>query len=1018
MQLESDIGGEMAEQLYFDKNVIPPKRKPLRLVFDPNQKHQLDAVESVVKIFEGLPKQVAAQMLQAELVPNLPEFESLHESWLYDNLRVIQQENKIQTDLVGTLDVEDGMVLEGAGTESWRYPSFTIEMETGTGKTYAYLRTIHELRQQYGFSKFIVVVPSIAIYEGVIKNFEITKDHFAALYGNETVNLVRYNGSRLNQLRSFSSSTFVEVMVITLDSFNKKSNVIFKPSEKLPGERLPFEYIQETRPILILDEPQNMESQKAKEALRTLHPLFALRYSATHRTSPNLVYRLSPFDAYRLNLVKKIQVYGVTERENFNQPFLGLKKVETSGGIKAKIETYVMDKGRLKKAELTLKHGDDLSEKTKRDEHKGGYKVIEINAAQGFVDFENGIRLSEKETIGPSKPEIFRIQIRKTIEQHMEMQQKLQRKQIKVLSLFFIDRVANYTAEDGLIRKIFDEEYQKLQKVYPFYTDIDVEDVRSAYFAKSKPKKGETEGEAIDTESRNKGQRAAEKEAFKLIMKDKERLLSFDEKTCFIFAHSALKEGWDNPNVFQICTLNQTVSEFKKRQEIGRGLRLAVDQTGERVFDEDVNILSVVANESYESYAGRLQTEYVEDGLAAPPRPSNAARIKAKRNDEIFNSTQAFRDFWAKLQKNTNYEISVDTQELIDRCVEKINNKPSPKTTIVLERGSFVVSDYTLSLLSISAENCKLEITVKDTLGNENISKNSFEERDDLSKELKDDRLRGFKIVELVDDGDNSRVVFGNGENLYKDTPIRFQSEKGQKPKERVTLAPEERFPVFNLMDRAAKETGLTRPTINQIFKGLSDRKKKSIFANPEGFAGLFITEINNTLADHIADRIEFVITPDPTKWGYDLDDLFPEEKEYPQKELIPASEAGLYDQIQVDSEVESQFVEQQLNEDGEVVFYFKFPPTFKIDFPRIIGNYNPDWGIARFGSENKVILELVRETKGREELDGLQFPSERRKILCAQKHFDALGIDYRVVTSQPDWWKPGDVMPKQEGLF
>ena len=978
----------------------------LQLKFDPYQKHQLDAVKGVVSLFEGLPKQEAAKMFQAEIVPNLAKDESLSESWLYHNLQGIQQENKILTELVSKLDLEDGMVFEGAGTESWRYPSFTIEMETGTGKTYAYLRTIHELRQHYGFGKFVIVVPSIAIYEGVIKNFKVTQKHFASLYDNETISIVRYEGGRLSELRAFANSTFVEIMVITLDSFNKKTNVIFKPSEKLPGERLPYQYIQETRPILILDEPQNMESQKAKEALRTLHPLFSLRYSATHRSSPNLVYRLTPFDAYRLNLVKKIQVFGVTERENFNQPFIGLQKIEIKGGLKATIETYVMDQGRLKKADLTLTHGDDLAQKTKREDHQAGYKVIEINAADGFVEFENGIRLWENETIGPSKPEIFRVQIRKTIEQHMQMQQKLIRKEIKVLSLFFIDRVANYTSEDGLIRRIFDEEYQRLQKVYPFFEKVAVEEVRSAYFAKSKPKKGESEGIAIDTEGRNKAQREAEKAAFELIMKDKEILLSFDEKTCFIFAHSALKEGWDNPNVFQICTLNQTVSEIKKRQEIGRGLRLPVDQEGDRVFDEDVNILSVIANESYESYANRLQTEYVEDGLAPPAKPSNATRKKAKRNEKIFKSTKSFRDFWAKLQKKTSYDISVDTAQLIERCIERINNKPSPKTMIVVERGKFVVSDYTLTLESITEENCKIKISVKDTLGNERVSATKFSLREDLSKIMKDVRLRGYQIVELRNEKENSAVVFGNGEILYQDADLHFQSEKGQQQDERTVLAPNESYPVFNLIDRGAKETGLTRPTINKIFRGLSDKKKKSIFTNPEGFSGVFVTEINNALADHIADRIKFNTSTEGPHWEDDLEDFFPAEKDYPQKELVPASNAGLYDQIQIDSDVESRFVEHHLNQDGEVIFYFKFPPAFKIDFPKVIGNYNPDWGIARYGKDREVVLELVRETKGTEEIEKLRFPSEKRKIECAKKHFEALGIDYDVKKDQANWYQ------------
>jgi type III restriction enzyme len=984
----------------------------LKLQFDPNQPHQTAAVEAIARLFEGLPRHAAQFSLGGDIVPNLPPYESLSEPWLYDNLRKIQEQNQIQASelplLGGSLELDDGFELEGISPNSWRAPSFTVEMETGTGKTYVYLRAIHELRQRYGFGKFIIVVPSIAIYEGVIKTFKITRDHFRALYQNETVNLIEYDGARLSQLRAFATSTFVEILVITLDSFNKASNVIFKPSEKLPGERLPYQYIQETRPILILDEPQNMESDKAREALRTLHPLFSLRFSATHRSAPNPVYRLTPFDAYRLNLVKKIQVFGVTERDNLNRTLLALESIENKAGLRAVIRTHVSEFGLLKEAAITLKHGDNLYAKTHNDDHRDGFTVREINARENFVEFENGTRLSFGDRFGVARAEVFRAQIRQTIQQHMEMQGRLQRKGLKVLSLFFIDRVANYTAPDGLIRLIFDEEFERLKRQYPFYAEIRPEQVRSAYFAKKKAAKGDADGEAIDTESKNQAERDAEKAAFALIMRDKERLLAFEEKTCFIFAHSALKEGWDNPNVFQICTLNQTVSELKKRQEIGRGLRLAVDQSGERVFDEDVNILSVIANESYESYVSRLQTEYKEDGQTAPAAPTRAGKSTAARRDEIFHGLQAFRDFWAKLQKRTSYTIQVDTAQLVDRCIERINKRTVPKPVIVVEKGKFIVTDYTLSLLSCGDETCKIRLATADTAGNESNTAQSFSLRDDLSKILRDDRLRGLRVVKIVDDSDNSYVEFGDGRRLFKDAPLRFQSEQGQRVAERGTLAPAERYPIPNLIDRAAKETGLTRPTLNQIFKGLSDRQKENIFANPEGFAGLFITEISETLADHIAERIQFQVDADPAHWGYDLEDLFPETREYPQKELVSASPASLYDQVQVDSEVESRFVEYRLNADDNILFYFKFPPKFKLDFPRIIGNYNPDWGIARYrAADDKFLLELVRETKGGVDLDLLRFPHEKRKIECATKVFEALGVDYRVVSDTTvDWWE------------
>jgi type III restriction enzyme len=397
----------------------------------------------------------------------------------------------------------------------------------------------------------------------------------------------------------------------------------------------------------------------------------------------------------------------------------------------------------------------------------------------------------------------------------------------------------NYTASNGIIRRIFDEEYEKLKKRSPYFSQWNAEEVRSAYFA-------EYRNQAIDTLEDNEGrqskeEREAEKAAFELIMQRKERLLAFydgkDElkKTSFIFAHSALKEGWDNPNVFQICTLRQTTSEMRKRQEIGRGLRLAVNQEGVRSFDEDVNILSVIANESYQSYAARLQSEYVEAGQAAPPPPTNPGKTKAHRNDAIFEGTQAFKDFWAKLQRHTRYCIHVDTDELVERCVERINNRPTPQATIVVEKGTFVVTEYRVDLVSLSSDSCKLKITIRDTLGYENIVTQSFDKRADLPKLLKDDRLRGYKIVQIIPDGDAPRVVFGNGEQLFQHTPIRFQSEQGQRPKPDAVTTPKESYPVFNLIDRAAKDTGLTRPTINRIFRSLTERKKQSIFANPKG---------------------------------------------------------------------------------------------------------------------------------------------------------------------------------------
>lgn len=967
----------------------------LSLQFDPNQGYQRDAVSSVVDLFDGLPTYRSEFALGGDVVPNLPPFQSLSESWLLDNLRMVQSRNGLAESLM--LENDDGLVMEGAGDESWRYPNFTIEMETGTGKTYVYLRTIYELRQRYGFSKFIIIVPSIAIYEGVVKNFAITQNHFRALYGNEPISLTRYDGSQLSRLRAFATSTFAEVMVMTLDAFNKISNNLYKSSEKLPGERKPYQFIQETRPILILDEPQNMESPKAKEALRTLHPLFALRYSATHRSSPNLVYRLTPFEAYRQDLVKKIQVLGITERDNVNMAQLALLSI-TKAPITAKVRVLMMDHGRAREGEIILKQGDDLVKKTGRDEYIG-YTVANIDARLQVVEFGNGMRVALNDAAGTGRVEIFRAQIERTIEQHIDMQERLKGQGIKVLSLFFIDRVASYVADEGIVRKLFDEAFERLKDRSEYLQARRAEEVREAYFAKAKTKGGEEQ--AIDTAGKNANERDAEKAAFELIMRDKERLLSFDEPVCFIFAHSALKEGWDNPNVFQICTLRQTTSEIRRRQEIGRGMRLAVDQSGVRVPGDEINLLTVIANESYSAFAKALQEEYVEDGDAPPPPPSDAHKKWAYRNDAIVQR-QEFRDFWAALQRHVDYRIGIDTPALIQECIDRLNNQTFPAPLLVVEKGRFVVKRYVLRLEDAQPDRARVTVEIADTDNQVTTSSRWVRVEDNLAKLLNDERLRRFTVQQIVVAGDQSRVIFDDC-TLQRLVPLEFQSEHGQRPQERIANAPDTNYPVFNLLDRVAKQTGVTRPTVNAIFKGLRPEKKQMLLRNPEGFTAVFLTEVSNALADHVVARLDFEV--DGPSNQYDIDALFPMKKRFPQKEIIPGGEASLYDQVQKDSQVEEDFV-AMLNADPKVIFYFKFPPAFKLRFPKVIGNYNPDWGIARMSDDGRIVLHLVRETKGTVDLNQLQFPSERRKILCAQKIFRELGVSYRHVTGNTaQWW-------------
>jgi len=891
-----------------------------------------------------------------------------------------------------------------------------LKWKTGTGKTYVYLRTIYELMKKYGFSKYIIIVPSVAIYEGVIKSFKMTLNHFRSLYHNEPIGLIEYESKQISKLRHFASISDIQILVMTIDSFNKKSNNLFKATEKLPGEKLPFQYIQETRPILILDESQNYRSVKAKAALRSLHPLFALNYSATPIDKPNLLYKLSPVDAFKMGLVKRIQVVGVEELYNVNDPQLNIQLHSINDlayGLSGKTTVKVFEDGVMKYKEIELRKNDDLYQKTNNENFRN-IIVDEVNIGRGIIVFNSGssISIHDSLTTTPQREELFRTQIKETIRNHFNTQTMLKSLGIKVLSLFFIDRVGNYTDEDGIIKQLFDEEFNRLKEDQEYFKNLSPEDVREAYFAKKKTKVGEEIIEThVEDKDKTKADKEAEKDAYRLIMKEKERLLSFDEKKCFIFAHSALKEGWDNPNVFQICTLNNTVSETKKRQEIGRGLRLCVNQDGERNVEEMVNVLTVIPNESYEQYATNLQNEYIETGDFDYPKPTRATMGESKRNERIFKSAD-FKKFWKKLNVKTEYDINISTPALVRECKGRFKKEQFPQPQIVITKGKFIITNFTLLLEKVIGNKAKIEISIKDTEGDEKIIKQNFSIRNDLAR-LVDPCLKGFKIVNIVDDGLDSKVVFGDKyiEDLTIGSEISFQSEKGQQVSERTAEDAQSGYPVFNIIERASKELGLTRSTLLKIFKGIPKKKKDNIFKNPEGFSGVFITVIKESLADHIASRIEYNINKDLNL--AELEKVFPPKRKHAQKEMINGSKSSLYDQIQIDSDVEKRFVENKIKIDDEnekMICYFKFPMTFKISIPKIIGNYNPDWGVIRWDDEGKIKLELIRETKGDINPNLLQFPNEKRKIDCAKKHFNSVGLDYRQVTDETlYWWESED---------
>jgi len=1021
--------------------------------FEENQPHQKEAIDSIINLFKGFYEQTmfidstdfSLSQNDEEIVGNIPDpDEDINEQWLYGNYQEIisaYNESKMPQDytwldedmkehventlvrslrLNPSIECIEGYGLEGVDCPPVRFPVFTVEMETGTGKTYTYLRTIQELKKRYGFSKFIVVVPSVAIYEGTIAAFKQTKSHFNTLYENENTNLIDYDGSRPEKVKSFANSQNIQIMVMTLQSFNtagRNGNNIYKRTDKLSGEFLPYQYIQKTRPILILDESQNYQTEKAKTALQTLNPLFAINYSATPREKYNLVYRLSPVDAFLFNLVKKIKVLGVTKETDNNIEKIALRKIDKN--LKAVILLPVIKDGKKIKTEITVKKGDSIYDKSKNPDFKSLIVGdITRNDNGGYIEFTNQEILNMENSIEAdiAKRDIYKTQIEETIKFHFERQKKLRDSGIKVLSLFFIDHVVNYKGAKPFIRELFEEVFEKLKEKDEYFNRFKASEVHNGYFAQKKDTKtGEVQ--FLDEIANSDEGRKLEKEAYRQIIKDKQELLSFDSRISFIFAHSALREGWDNPNVFTICLLKEpryeTVNQMNtRRQELGRGLRICVNQKGERVFGDDVNILTVVCPEGFSEYVDALQNEYKESGDVLPPEPTNARKDKAIRNDVIFNSN-GFTDFWKSISRKTDYEIKLDTKELITRSIKAFNNKdiviPEPK--IILTKGEFVIITYTFELKEVTTSGAAILLTITDTRHRHNqYFRKEYPVGWDFGQHCKDINLKGFKITQTEPDKNKQIVYFGNGKILKKNEPLIFNNEKTLASEKDTVNQEKKRYPVFNLIERAAKTTNLTRPTLAVIFEGISPEKKERIFYNPEGFSAIFINVIKNTLADLVAENIVYHIKEEDEEYNLTMmQHFFPEEKEYPQKELVKGSANSLYDQIQVDSEVEERFVEKQLRVDddkGNILCYFKFPSDFKIRIPKVILNYNPDWGIVRIDRKENKTLHLVRETKGNIDADRLRFPNERRKIQCAQKHFKTLGVSYRQITDKTtEWW-------------
>ena len=656
----------------------------MKLQFESNQQYQLDAINAVVDIFAGQPADSdgTTRHMDRDGQLSLEATIAKGNNLTLDVAQIIENTHKIQE----KNGIEKSETKEGGFSAPMTFPleisekslkhgmNFSIEMETGTGKTYVYLRTIHELHQCYGWKKFIIVVPSVAIREGVLKNLAITREHFADLYNKPEMDYYVWDSKKTGQAREFATNDTLQIMVITIDSFAKAQNVMNRQSDY--GR--PLDFIKATHPVVILDEPQNMETDTRRNAIASLSPLCTLRYSATHKHLYNLLYRLTPVDAYDKGLVKKIEVHSVQSEDNYNDAYINVLSLERQSKTRsfAKIEVDASDEYGLQRKIIKAFPGDDLEAKTARSVY-AGYYVESINHGDDCVEFSNGKVVYVGQRDESLHDDIIKRQIELTIDDHFDKQRRLG-SSVKVLSLFFIDKVANYReytangAQKGKFAKWFEEAYAKVASK-PKYAGVmdglSASEVHDGYFAADKS------GQWKDSrDTKGEGGRTKDDDtAYTLIMKDKERLLDINEPLRFIFSHSALREGWDNPNVFQICTLNETSSQMKKRQEIGRGLRLPVNVDGQRVYDDNVNILTVIANESYADFSRKLQTEIEEEtGIHFGGRIKNRDDRRPVRFQKSRALDPAFKELWDKIKHKTTYRVAIDTEKLVTEVANEL----------------------------------------------------------------------------------------------------------------------------------------------------------------------------------------------------------------------------------------------------------------------------------------------------------------------------------------------------------
>lgn len=957
----------------------------MRLKFDPTLQYQQDAINAVVDIFDGQPiTQSSFEISQTTGALGLVQTElavgnaiRLDDEKILENVRAVQERNEIEMD----------SQLQGM--------EFSVEMETGTGKTYVYLRSIFELNKKYGFRKFIIVVPSIAIREGVLKSIDMMAEHFRTLYENIPFRSFVYDSKKLEDVNAFARDNSLQIMIINIQSFQREGNIFNQEHERSYGYR-PRDLVKAARPVLVIDEPQNMEGERSTEAIQSLGAVATFRYSATHKSLYNLIYKLDPVRAYDLRLVKQIEVASIHSDESFHDAYVKLIKTDNKNGIKAQVEIHrVKRNGEIGASKLWVKQGDDLFAKSGEIEHyRNGYLIQNIDCTPGaeYIEFNQGKFLELGQEIGGMGDEVMKAQVFEAVEQHLKKERALKSENIKVLSLFFIDKVANYriynedgSTAHGKVAQWFEEAYTELisKPIYAGLINHPVSKIHNGYFSQDR------KGRAKDTS----GLTRDDEDTYSLIMREKERLLDPNEPLRFIFTHSALREGWDNPNVFQICTLNETKSQDKKRQEIGRGLRLPVNRKGERVHDEHINRLTIIANESYEQFARMLQSEFEEDCGIKFGQVSEISFSKLVRpTDDTSLGQEASKTIWESLvssgyltdkgeitdkfdPKNPHFELRVpgEFEELRSAIIDTIQSRLF-KNRVVNAREKRTVKFN--KHVQLSPEFSELWSRIK--------HRTRFRVAFDTN-ELIDKAVQRIKHLEEVKPIRLSMTRVG-----VDITDAGVQAERTLEQRTRNT----EGIKVLpDILAYLQKETELTRHTLVEILK--SSGRLGEFKSNPQAFMSAAGREISRALHDLMLDGIQYEKLAHE-EW--EMSRIEPNSENEITRYLsnlylVQNQNKSLFDHIEFDSEVEKQFA-RDLDNNEHVKLFVKLPGWFKIDTP--IGPYNPDWA---FVTERDEKLYFVRETKSTLD-DEERRTKENQKIRCGKRHFEALDVDFGVVTN------------------